>query len=277
MRRIVVQRASASAAVRWAGWSALLVSSLALGGCVQATIDGLLLPDGSGKIAVDVAYDTRAWLPIFGDPLSSYESREALELYLTPGLRAWAPPERSEEGPWRHLRVTAFFDDIDQLRFFGSEDDQPFETLGFSYDRPRRRILLRTGFERWLDDPLPLPQPRDVGMNVSLPESFIEMARERIGAFLNGVDLQLRLTFPGEVERADVLDRRHGRQAILRVGQERLTQAFQQRAGVLVDERSLSTDPPAQWQWKRPSVSDEEIEEFRREFARARAWWDQGR
>jgi|GEM_PF-2668677 len=251
--------------------AALLVSTLS--GCVDGTARLTVLPDGSGSIALDLGYEVAQWPPMFGDPLEGFRTPDQLARFTDPGFVAWSRPRIVEADGERRWRSEVFFDDIGAVRFLGRQDGRTIEALGFDAGLDRGRIGLRPGFLVYLDDPLPLPSPRRIGMTgVSLSDDLLAAIRQRIRPVIEGLDVSLEVVLPGRITRADGLDGFSGRTARLHVDADRLAAAFMGKARVLTDVEALRDDPT--WAWELPPQWDQvAAEDLRRRRAEALEWW----
>ncbi|HYF00350.1 MAG TPA: hypothetical protein VEJ18_15630, partial [Planctomycetota bacterium] len=105
---------------------AALLLPLALVGCLDYAQDVTLFPDGSGMITrtLGVKRDALNLLRALtkgkgapADPLRDFADLDRLK-EASRGIAAWGRPERSSAGGWDSVRVTAFFEDVDQVRLF---------------------------------------------------------------------------------------------------------------------------------------------------------------
>ena len=260
-------------AVRNAPLAVLLAASLALTGCVDGTVRFTLLPDGAGSIAIDLGYETEKWPPMFGDPLAGFLTRDQLRTFTEPGFVAWSQPEVVETPTTRRWRAEVFFDDVGRVQFLGRRQGKVIEALGFEPALDEGRLDLRPGFLVYLEDPLPLPSPEQVGMSdVSLSRDLLDAIRQRIRPVIEGLDVTLEVVLPGAITGAAGLDGFEGRKATLHVDAHRLALAFASKARVLTDDQALRDDPT--WSWERPVTWDaQQAEDLRRRRGQALRWW----
>lgn len=250
----------------------LAAITLALGGCVDAEVVVNLMPDGSGSFDVDVGYDERAWPAFFGDPFAGWTRKSQLRAYSDPGLGPWSKPEIVTEGFHRRLRTEIFFDDIDDVQILGSDDGRLFVALGFEHLPGERTVQLRLGVREELGRPLPLPTPKQAGMDVSISESLLKAIRQEIRPVIEGARLELVARLPGEVERADGFDEWEGREARIVADADRVALSLRERAGQLLNEATLDRQPLVV-RWADGTARAGEIEALRDRRAAALEWW----
>jgi hypothetical protein len=244
-----------------------------LAGCVKADFVIELQPDGSGRIDADVAYSSRKWPGLFGDPFASFLTRAGYADLMPPGFVAWAEPEVSAEDGWRHLRTAAYFDDLRRVVLPAHRHGEPYPALRFAGDPRSGEIRLLADLDSILARPLPLPSPDELGMEgVSIPETVMNGIRSQIGTLISGLDLDLVLEAPGELQRADGFDSLTAGRAMIHVDADRGASAFQDRAGVLVDTEAL-TAGASTWRWNPAPIDSNAIREFRADRAAALSWW----
>ena len=254
----------------------LLASALALSGCIDAQLTVNVMPDGSGNIDIDVGYDTRAWPSFLGDPLQTYTSHRQLRAWQSRGIIAWSEPELVREGRYRRIRTAMWFDSIGQVQFWATSKGQPLETLGIDWKGSEGRLDMRAGFVRFLDDPLPLPSPERVGMDVSLSPALLDAVRAQIRPVIEGLEVRLDVVMPGKVTRADGFHTLEGRRAKIRVDADRLAEAMRDRAGVIFEEESLKAEPP-RILFEPQDVPEAETRALSEARLEALRWWNSGR
>lgn len=244
-----------------------------LTGCVDARIAAHLNPDGSGSFAVDIAYDQRAWPSFFGDPFHGWTQRSQLEAFTDPGLGPWAEPRISVEGGRRRFRTEVFFEDINRVRILGWDDGRPYQALGFRYDRADSTVRMTLGIMPQLAEPLPLPTPRQAGMEIHISDDLMTAIRQEIRPVIEGAHLRLEAEVPGRLSRADAFDAWKGRRAWIDADADRVALAMRERAGQLLNEKTLD-DGLLEVHWSGDTSSAAEVDSFQRRLRDAYAWWD---
>jgi hypothetical protein len=235
---------------------ALLLLLPLIGGCVRADFVIELLPDGSGALHADVAYSGKKWPAFFGDPYESFMTPKGFRGMMPPGFVAWSQPEVTNEDGWRHLRTSAWFDDLRRVVLPAKRSDEtPYAALRFSGNPAAGEIRLLSELDSILARPVPLPSPQEMGMEgVSIPGAVMNGIRAQMGTILSGLDVTLRLHAGHGVRRADGFDVIENGEALIRVDATRGAAAFQERAGVLVDAPALGSGS-ARWIWD-PAEAD---------------------
>jgi len=250
-----------------------LLPLLFLPGCLQADLHCVLMPSGAGKLELEVAVH-QASLPFFmDDPLRDLDHPQTMRRNSTPGLVAWGEPSVVEEDGWKRVTLRAFFEDVNDLRFYHTREEGPARLLAFRYLPPagERVVRMHVDMEPELTSPIPLrrlAEGRDVHIDPDLALRFLPVLRPVLG----DVRMGLRLTAPGPLVRASGFGEIDGRTAAYVTGRDAFLASLQERAGALVEADSLLVDAP-EIRWSEDTVDSEEIAAFRAEFAAARRWW----
>lgn len=249
-----------------------IILALLLSGCVDARVVVNLLPDGSGSFDLDIGYDQRAWPSLFGDPFAGWTRQAQLRAYSDPGLGPWSQPEIVVEGAHRRIRTEIFFTDIEKVQILGSDDGELFVALGFERSDDVPQVGLRVGVREKLGRPLPLPTPKQAGMEVSLSDALLSAIRQEIRPVIEGARLELVAAVPGVVEQADAFDEWEDREARIVADADRVALAMRERAGALLNEETLDRDPLVV-RWREAPPRADEIQAHRERLDAALEWW----
>lgn len=253
----------------------LLLSCLLLPGCLQADLHCVVMPDGSGKLEFEVGVH-QASLPFFlKDPLRGLDDPVTMRRNTTVGLVAWGEPRVHEDDGWKHVQLRAYFEDVNNLRFYHTREEGPARLVGFGYQpwKPEKVVHMELDLEPELTAPIPLKrlsEGRNVQINPDLALKFLPALRPLLG----NVRMVFRLTAPGPLTRASGFGKIDGRTARYEGDRDAFLLSLQERAGALVDADSLLVEHP-QIRWTEDTVPDAEVEAFQAEFATAREWWAQ--
>lgn len=207
-----------------------------LGACFQADVGAVLFEDGAGKFDVVLSVNSKKLPPMLGDPLAGVGEVSDLKRYTTRGIKAWAKPERVSAGGWERVYLTAYFDDISEVRFLRRRGDEVVELLGFDHDAGRPgRLGMRVDMEPELAEPLPLPEREGLELSPDLLRQLLSMFKPMMG------DLRMSLSFktPGSIERASGFREWEGRVAQIVAGRDEVFDALQNEAGSLLDRESF--------------------------------------
>jgi len=247
----------------------LLICCLGFGGCFQAAVDATLREDGRGKLVVQLAVNREKMPPMVQNPLVDMGTPEDLHRYSGPGVVAWAKPERSSEGDWDVLTLTAFFTDINELRFLRRRGEDVVEVLGFDYDPNEQPgvVGLRVDLREELQAPLPIPRHEGVNLHPDLVRQLASMFKP----MLNDLELRLTLHAPGNISKASGLPHVEGSRAYLVADRDRVFEALNGSAAVLCDSKALLADD-ASIEWRPQDPVDDDFEQ---ELAMAQTWWDE--
>ncbi len=260
-------------ATRWRGWP-LLLCLPAVAGCLQVDLHATLMPDASGKLELELAVH-KSRLPFFlKDPLATVDDPQVLRRNTTTGIVAWGPPQRRMVDGWERVTLTAYFDDINRLRFYKTRGlDGPTRILAFRYDPPRepRVVRILADLEPELREPIPMDKlARDgaVELDPDLVRKFLPALRPLLG----DVRTSLRLTAPGPLTRASGFGAIEGRHAAYLGDRDDFLTSLQASAGALVDADSLLAANP-QIRWTDDASDGVNLAAFRREMRAAKRWW----
>lgn len=247
----------------------LLGTCLLLGGCVQAEIEGVLMPDGSGHVRL-VA---RAASGPFGRPLADWANPAWLAARTPPGVVAWSPPRYEKKGMHEEVELVAWFEDANQLQIFLSEDGQAREALGFAVRDGG--LLARLGFLDYLDDPLPLPGDWSEKAGMDLSPQRLGQMKPLLHSLLRSLELQLVVRVPGPITRADGFSMVEGREARIHAGPGELIAALTERAGALCPDEAAIAGGLARVDWGPMQVAPAASERHRGQMQAAMQWWGQ--
>ncbi|HEX9640160.1 MAG TPA: hypothetical protein VGB13_02480 [Candidatus Krumholzibacteria bacterium] len=244
---------------------------LGLGGCFQADVDALLFDDGAGKFDIFLSVH-RSKLPLLlGDPLAGVGEVEDLRRYTSSGIVAWSEPQRTEADGWERVHLTAFFDDINAVRFLRLRDAAVVELLGFDYDNRARpgHLGMRVDMEPELAAPFPLPEREGLELSPDVLRQLVGMLRPMLG------DLRLSLSFeaPAQLTRASGFRQLEERTARLVADRDVVLSALQEQSGALLDvDALLGADAAIEWD---AAVKTLPLKRQRFDLERqvAREWW----
>lgn len=220
-----------------------------------------------------MAYSARKWPAFFGDPYASFTTPMGFAGMMPPGFVAWARPEITAADGWRHLRTTAFFDDIREVVFPARRQGKRYAALRFRGDPAVGDLAIVSELDSILARPLPLPSPQELGMDaVSIPDAVMDGLRGQMGTILSGLDLDFTLVAPGVLLQADGFDAIEMGRGVIHVDARRGAAAFQDHAGVLVDAEALGAAAP-RWIWTPVTPDAALVNAVRERRAAALRWW----
>jgi hypothetical protein len=241
------------------------LAALALAGCIDYRQEVVVYPDGSGRIvrrlAVkrDVLNLVRALSKnkvAATDPLDDFADLGRLR-ESSRGIAAWGAPERSSQGGWDAVSMTAYFDDVDQVRLFLV---QPTDgVLERRLEFAARVAKTPAGGVLEVD-----PTSRDT-LNPDDP------AFRTILPFLKEARMAFSVRVPGKIDRAEGYADVDGRTASLVFDQARLLPAIKEPKGAASLELDRLLDERPRISWTAAPVPADELAEFRKAFAEARA------
>lgn len=242
-----------------------------LGGCFQADVGMVLFDDGAGKFDILLSVHRSKLPPMLGDPLAGVGEVEDLRRYSSSGIVAWSEPTRTQADGWERVHMTAFFDDINRVRFTRLRGEEAVELLGFDYDQGGRpgHLGLRVDMEPELADPLPLPEREGFELSPEVLRQLVGMLRP----MLSDLRLSLSLEAPAALSRASGFRMLEERTARIVAERDAVLMALQEQSGALLDvEAFLEKDAAIEWDGAITGPALER-ERFDLERTAAATWW----
>jgi hypothetical protein len=241
-----------------------LLGALLLTGCLDYEQELVLFPDGSGKVtrrlAVkrDALHLVRALTKGKGapaDPLAEFADPDRLRA-ASKGVAAWEGPVRGARDGWDEVRVTAYFEDVNEVRLFLEQpsDGVIERRLDFAAAYVRQGAGGRLEIDPTSRD---LLHPDDPRLKPILP--FLKDARARFVVRL-----------PGTVEKAEGFSARKGREAEFVLDHALLLSAQRDPKGEASRELDRLLDARPRLEWSDGSAGAEELAAFRKAFDAAR-------
>ncbi len=244
--------------------AARVLPLLALAGCLDYEQQVVLYPDGSGKIVrrLAVKRDARNLLRALSkekaapsDPVAEFADLSRLK-EDSRGIAAWAPVERASKDGWDSATVTAYFEDVNQVRLhlLQPSDGVLERRLEFA----ARYAKSASGGSLEID-----PSGRDA-LNPDDPHFKAALP------FLKDARVRFSVRAPGPVERAEGFPEKEGRDASFLFDQARIQAALKDPKGDASRELDRLLDERPRVTWASVALPEEEQAAFRREFEEAR-------
>jgi len=257
----------------------LLLSLLALGGCLQTEYETTLYPDGSGKMAVQLAIK-QSGLRRFrqsGRPgglppevqavLEQIQKPEKIKEYFD-GVVGWKPIKVEEDAAWLKATYTVYFDDINQLQVRGDRILAGGKQLVFSW----RLIKSSTGSQSLYQItglkglPAFKVQPGDQAQ-------AREMAKEA-EPVIDELRISVKVTVPGTIEESKGVLQTSGRSAGWTLDGALLLGALRHLEGTDMKRlRDIMDTPESRISWTGNEVTPAQVESWKKELAAAKDEW----
>lgn len=112
--------------LRIATVAALGVAAVMCTGCIKFHTKMTLMPDGSGKVEYTMAANSALFAQLgqgAGSPLDDFTIGDAAE--SMEGIVAFTKPVEKKANGWDYRTFTAYFDDINKVKFDKEDPDQP--------------------------------------------------------------------------------------------------------------------------------------------------------
>jgi len=236
--------------------AAAAVLLLALGGCLKAKQDIVVMPDGSGKVVLtltmrmkgDAAQITEAEL-MAGDPDEIFDKVH--------GLAALTRPAAEKKDGVVTVRMTGYFDDMNALKFMDDgEGAKAKPKQEYAFRREGETFVLETKGNLLSDD-----APQRGGTDPEL----LKQREEFFKAMFTGFEFRQDVTLPGKVTSAEGYGSTSERTATYLISEKDLQKPADQRK---INERSQFKIACA-----RSEVSDADAAAFRKDLEKAKADW----
>lgn len=233
-----------------------LLLALTFSGCMKIREQLLVMPDGSGRLSLtftvqakrETAKITEAML-VSGDP------DEILDKVR--GLAALTRPQAVEKGDVIEIRMAAYFDDVNALKFMDDGEGakaKPRQEFTFVREGETCSLEIRGNL---LAEEAPEPDAKN-------PEA--EKARaELIKAMFSGFEFRHDVTLPGKVLVAEGFGSSEGRTATYAVGEKDLQSP--------ADQKKVNSAIRFKATCGKSEVTDSEAAQFRKELEAAKAGW----
>lgn len=172
-----------------ASWSvrvALVVVALALASCIKYREVTTVFPDGSGKIEISIGgpMEEGAASGAPEDPPTIEELARGAD-----GIVAWSEPVTEDRDGFRFFRLTAYFDDLNQVRLYRNEEGEERRAWKTFHWEAREgggyRLVVEDAM--WQEAGAQESQP--------VPEEQRDMMRQ----MMRGFEWTMRIVMPGTV------------------------------------------------------------------------------
>ncbi len=284
----------------FAAASALLLAFV-LHGCFKMHQATTLFADGSGKLVVELALK-KSMLAFGGgmggeeDPFAEFSDPLALD-EMWEGISAWSTPEIEEDGKWKRVRMTGWFEDINAVRRLAQDDDEEsFEEFGEGGEEsadgddaeaPDMSFTLTENdglYELVLVDKDTMklgemtggPDADEEGGEGDEDGAADDMAAGMMAMMkemMEGFEIRPSFVVPGKIESVQGFTSSEGRNAEMAISHEDMfPEDAESKEQAAARERLMSAEQ-RKITWRGNDVSADELAAFKRELAEAKASW----
>jgi len=252
----------------------VLAAALATPGCLKLKDRTVVLPDGSGKIAMRVGLSSDAIESVTN--LSNQESYDLAAEQLKEMRRDWkgfvafTRPIKSEDGGWTYVTFDAYFDDLNAVQVWREDvrteervlmksfELEPVEGGGFELTFRHKTLQdLATRFAKQAEE--------NSGEMSEEERETAETMRAMVESMFEGLALDFAVEMPGDITRATGFSNTTGGTAALRVTLADLLDEKRVKALAEHQELTVRCGPST---WKESDIAD-----FKEELTDAKAEW----
>lgn len=223
-------------------------------GCMKIREELVVMPDGTGRIVLLLALNAKGEAGKFTETeLMSGDPDEIQEKVR--GLTALTRPTFDEKDG--RLRMTAYFDDINAVKFMDEgEGAQAKPKQEFSFRREGEAFVLEIA-GNLLSDEIPDRGRAD--------PNLVRQRDEFFKAMFTGFEFRQDVRMPGKVTAIDGFQSRDGRVASYAIGERELQK--------VADQKKINDVGRFKASCARSEITEAEAAEFRKELDKAKADW----
>ena len=244
----------------------MLAVAAALPGCFKLKQDITVMPDGSGKMTMTIAFNKKQLDDAFKDmPMAKQEDTADptdIDTSMIEGIVAFGKPkEWTTEDGWKYVTVSGYFEDINKVKVFQEEEVPGTErAVRTSYKFEKTE----GGFTLECVEKLN-PNEEKMAQAEQMPPEMAEMVMPTLEAAMKGMSLEYGFKMPGEVTKAEDCTKKEGRTASSVLAAKDMKS--------MTDYKKLGQNKHFKLTCGKSAVTDEEEAAFRAEMKEAVAEW----
>jgi hypothetical protein len=229
---------------------------LAFSGCMQVREEVVVMPDGSGRLTLHFMIKTKGEAAKFTeDELMSADPDEIQEKVR--GLVALLRPSTEQKEGVVHLRMTAYFDDLNAVKFMDDgEGDKAKTKQAFVFRKEGEAFVVELKGNLLADD-IPERANKDPEVEKQRAEFF--------KAMFEGFDFRQDVRMPGKVTVVEGFQSKVDRTATYHIGEKDLQKP--------ADQKKINETSQFKVSCARSEVTEGEVADFRKELEKAKADW----
>ena len=236
--------------------AAPLLALLSLAGCMKIRQELLVMPDGSGRLTLVFSIRSKGETAKFTETeLMSGDPDEITDKVR--GLAALTRPTMEEKDGVVRIRMTAYFDDVNALKFMDDGEGaqaKPKQEFVFTRDGEACTLEIKGNL---LADEAPPRETKDAEIEKQREEMF--------KAMFAGFEFRHDVKLPGRITVAEGFQSKEDRVASYAVGEKDLQRP--------ADQKKVNEASRFKASCGKSEVSDAEAAEFRKELEAAKAGW----
>jgi len=236
--------------------AAPLLALLSLAGCMKIRQELLVMPDGSGRLTLVFSMRSKGETSKLTETeLMSGDPDEITDKVR--GLAALTRPTMDEKDGVVRIRMTAYFDDVNALKFMDDGEGakaKPKQEFVFTRDGEACTLEIKGNL---LADEAPPREPKDAEIEKQREEMF--------KAMFSGFEFRHDVKLPGKITVAEGFQSKEDRVATYVVGEKDLQRP--------ADQTKVNAANRFKASCGKSEVSDAEAAEFRKELDAAKAGW----
>jgi hypothetical protein len=236
--------------------AAPLLALLAFSGCMKVRQEFLVMPDGSGRLTMTFAIPSKGETAKFTEAeLMAGDPDEITDKVR--GLAALARPTMEEKDGVIRVRMTAYFDDLNALKFMDDGEGQKA--------KPKQEfVFAREGETCSLEIKGNLLGDEEPGTGPKSPE-FEKQREELYKAMFAGFEFRSDVRLPGRITVAEGFSSKEDRVASYVVSEKDLRS--------VADQKKINAANHFKVICGKSELSDAEQAEFRKELEAAKTGW----
>jgi hypothetical protein len=236
--------------------AAPLLALLSLAGCMKIRQELLVMPDGSGRLTLVFSVRSKGESAKFTETeLMSGDPDEITDKVR--GLAALTRPTMEEKDGVVRIRMTAYFDDVNALKFMDDGEGakaRPKQEFVFAREGETCTLEIKGNL---LSDEAPASEPKDPEIEKQREEMFKSM--------FAGFEFRHDVKLPGRITVAEGFQSKEDRVASYVVGEKDLQRP--------ADQKKVNEANRFKASCGKSEVSEAEATEFRKELDAAKAGW----
>ena len=233
-----------------------------MSGCVKLQEDFVVYPDGSGKVTMTVGIsqafiDKMKDMPGGGEGFEEETGLSSEDMDNTEGIVAFSKPAREKKDGWQTTTYTAYFEDINKVKFWKKEGEKKKLQLAFEFKKDGE------GHSLEVDDRFTADENSD--KMDEMPDEAKAQIWDQVKPMLKGFEIYKAVKMPGTVTSAEGFGTKAGRLASNKVTEEAIKSLEDLGKYMKASKRKVVCG--------KSEVSDADLAAFKKELAEAKAAW----
>lgn len=262
-----------------------ILTFTALPGCMQFEQTTQLMPDGSGKLVMKVAFKKSMleMIKAFGNQ-GDQKAPDPFEQVTDPtklqangeGFVAWNEPKKEEDADWVRMTVIGYFEDINKVKMYNEQDQggEKKKTLSFAakYEKVGEggRLTMSNDMSKEFKN-MSKDLPGTDG-NEELGKAMLEAMKP----MLEGMKVTLAMTVPGPIDSAGGLPDKKDRTASFSIDGNMMIALIKDPKGAeakKLEALAASAEKGESITWSKTTVTADDVAAFQKEMAAAKESW----